>query len=284
MDSTAFAALAVFAGLGAAIWLLVIVVLRPPQPGTSVWKRPELSGRAQAALAVGLGVAVLTRWPVAAAAAGALVWCWPWLFGGAASAQARLERLEALATWTESLKDTIAGAIGLDEAIPATTANAPLALRPSLDRLVARLRSREPLPTALRRFASDLDDPSADLVVAALLLNAQLRGPGLHASLDALSRSTRDELDLRRKVEAGRRALRTGVKIIVGTTLGFVGALAMMDSPYLDPYDSAAGQVVLLVVVGMFAAAFAWLRALGRDTAAPRLLTSSQPTAEGTGS
>lgn len=274
MDTTTLAALAAFAGLGGAVWLLFVAVVAPPAVrGSTRVGLPTVPRRAQIALSVGIAVAVLTRWPVAAVAAAALVWAWPSLFGGGAAAAAAIERLEALAAWTESLKDTIAGAIGLEEAIPATAPAAGPSLRPHVDRLVERLRAREPLPNALTRFADDLDDASADLVVAALILNARLRGPGLRATLEALACSARDELDLRRKIEAGRRALRTGVKIIVGTTVGFVGVLAALDSAYLDPYDTVTGQAVLVLVAAVFAAAFAWLRTLGTSTTAPRLLT-----------
>jgi hypothetical protein len=273
MNVTTITALAVFAGLGAAVWLLAVALLAPPAARRRLeLRRLQVDRRIQAAVAVGIAVAVLTRWPVAAVAAAGLVWAWPWLFGGGRAATGAIERLEALAGWTESLKDTIAGAIGLEEAIPATASAAGPSLRPHVDRLVERLRARQPLPEALSRFADDLDDPSADLVIAALLLNARLRGPGLRATLEALACSTRDELDLRRKIEAGRRALRTGVKIIVGTTVGFIAALAALDSAYLDPYDTATGQLVLTLVAAVFAAAFAWLRTLGAATTQPRLL------------
>jgi Flp pilus assembly protein TadB len=190
-------------------------------------------------------------------------------------ARARLERLDALAAWTESLKDTIAGAVGLEEAIPATVPGAAPTIRPGLERLVERLRARQPLSAALRGLAEDLDDPSADLVIAALVLNAGLRGPGLATALEALAVCAREELALRQKVESGRRALRTGVRIIAGTTLGFVVALTLLDSTYLRPYDSLTGQLVLALVAGIFAAAFAWLSRLGRDTAPLRLLSAT---------
>ncbi len=236
-----------------------------------------MTPRASATVGVGLTVAVLTRWPVAAAGAAALVWAWPRLVAGGGAADTAIERLEALAGWTESLKDTIAGAVGLEEAIPATAAAAAPPIRPHVEGLVERLQAREPLPAALHRFAGDLDDPSADLVVAALILNARLRGPGLRSTLEALATSVRDELDLRRRVEAGRRALRTGVRIIVGVTVGFVAALIALDSAYLDPYDTATGQLVLLVVAAIFTGAFAWLRSLS-DVARPqRLLTGTLP-------
>ena len=116
-----------------------------------------------------------------------------------------MARLEALATWTESLRDTIAGAVGLEQAIPASARAAAPSLQEPLSRLVNRLHTRVPMADALRRFADDLDDPSADLIIAALIINARLRGPGLRDLLGALSASVREELDMRRKVNARAR-------------------------------------------------------------------------------
>src|SRR6185503_10866284 len=81
--------------------------------------------------------------------------------------------------------------------------------------LVDRLRSREPLDAALHAFAADLDDVSADLIVAALLLNSRAQGRQLHAVLSALARSARQELAVRLAVEAERRATRRGVRIVL---------------------------------------------------------------------
>jgi Flp pilus assembly protein TadB len=274
MQATTLLAVVVFAGLGGAVWMLVLACRGTPGPSRNrtLFTTAALTPRVGVAVTVGVLVAVLTRWPVAALGAAALVWAWPKVTGAGPNARDAIDRLEALAGWTESIKDTIAGAVGLEEAIPASAPAAGPSIRPQVDRLVERLRAREPLPVALRRFADDLNDPSADLVVAALVLNAQLRGPGLRATLDALATSARDELDLRRRVEAGRRALRSGVRIIVGVTVGFVGLLALLDSAYLDPYDTAVGQLVLAGVAGVFAAGFAWLRALAAEATPPRLL------------
>jgi Flp pilus assembly protein TadB len=231
-----------------------------------------LSTRSALAVMIGLVVLVVTRWPIAAIGTGVLVLAWNGLAGGAAEERRSMARLEALAAWTESLRDTIAGAVGLEQAIPASVRAASPVLQQPLRTLVDRMHTRVPLPDALRRFADDLDDPSADLVVAALILNARLRGGGLRATLQALSASAREELDMRRRVEAGRRAIRKGVKIVVGVTLGFVAALALLNSAYLAPYDTALGQLVLLVVVAVFGAGFAWLRALSEIDMPQRFL------------
>ena len=81
-------------------------------------------------------------------------------------------------------------------------------LQEPLSQLVNRLHPRVPMADALRRFADDLDDSGADLIIAALIINARLRGPGLRDLLGALSASVREELDMRRKVNAERRSTR----------------------------------------------------------------------------
>ncbi len=118
------------------------------------------------------------------------------------------------------------------------------------------------MPVALQDFADDLDDSSADLIVAALMLNSQLRGPGLREVLTSLADSARDELEMRRRVNAGRASTRRSVQIVVGITVTFVLGLAIFNRDYVEPYSGAVGQVVLLVVLGFFAAGFAWMRRL----------------------
>ncbi|MGH3359541.1 MAG: type II secretion system F family protein, partial [Nocardioidaceae bacterium] len=175
-----------------------------------------------------------------------------------------------------SLRDTIAGAVGLEQAIPATAVNAAPSVRPSLNLLVDRLRVREPLPDALGKFADDLDDPSADLVVAALILNARLRGPGLRAVLTALSESARDELDLRRRVEASRRSTRRSVLIVVLIIAVMSGALILFNPEYVEPYGSPTGQLVLAGVLGLYALSVMWLRRLSGVRMPERFLVQSR--------
>ena len=65
--------------------------------------------------------------------------------------------------------------------------------------MVDRLRVRVPLPVALQRFADEMDDAGADLIIAALILNSRLRGPGLRDVLTSLADSARAELDMRQR-------------------------------------------------------------------------------------
>ena len=222
--------------------------------------------------AVGLIVLVVTRWLVLAVALGLLAAMADRFFGGTGEERRAIERLEALATWTEALRDTIAGAVGLEQAIPATAVNAAPAIKPGLNLLVDRLRIREPLPSALMRFADDLDDPSADLIVAALVLNARLRGPGLREVLTALADSAREELDVRRKVAAERRSTRRSVQVVVAITLLVAAALVLFNPVYVQPYTSFIGQFVLFLVIALYAVGLVWLRKLAKIEVPERFL------------
>ena len=206
---------------GGGIFLLVVAIrglpARPPSPRSRKLEQAlrDLAGvRGAVALVLGALTLLLTRWVVAGIGVALLALGWRSL-GGASSERRAIARLEGLASWTESLRDTIAGAVGLEQAIPSSLRAAAPSLQEPLTRLVDRLHTRMPMPDALRRFADDLDDPGADLIIAALIINARLRGPGLRDLLGGLSTSVREELDMRRKINAERRSTRRSVQIVV---------------------------------------------------------------------
>lgn len=251
---------------GAVVLLVAALSPRPPHAPTvrssSTGLIDRFGRRTVLAGAAGLGVLVLTQWLVAGLATIALVLAWPMLFGGSKAEREATQRVEGLAAWIESLRDTIAGAVGLEQAIPATLYASSPSIRPQLRLLVDRLRVRVPLPVALQGFADDLDDPSADLVVAALILNAKMRGPGLRQVLSSLSDAARAELDMRQRVGAGRSGTRKSAQIVMIFSVAVILLLAVFNKEYVEPYTSPMGQLVLLVVVGCFAAGFMWMKRL----------------------
>lgn len=263
-------------GLGLFAAVLAVVGL-PERPADRPTRRRASLQQRTARLARGIGVGLaalaLTRWVVAGVALGLLAAYWERIAGSSTLEKQAINRLEALASWTESLRDTIAGAIGLEQAIPATAANAGASIRPSLNLLVDRLRIREPLPDALMAFSDDLDDPSADVVCAALILNARLRGPGLRDVLSALASSIREELDMRRRIEASRRSIRRSVRIVLLIVLGVMGMMTVLNRQYVAPFDSVMGQLVLLVVAALLFGGLFWLRSLAAPSHADRFLS-----------
>lgn len=197
-------------GIGLGLVLLIASLIGWPrkqgQTGPSATERfaAFLRRRAAAAVIAGLIVLALSNWLVAAIGVGLLVLFWRQLFGGAGEERAALAKVEALAAWTESLRDTIAGAAGLEQAIGASARSAAPILRPHLIALNDRLRTRMPLTQALDLLAEELADGGADQVIAALKQSAGLRGAGLREVLGALAINSRAEVDMRRRIFAGR--------------------------------------------------------------------------------
>ncbi|MGH3159195.1 MAG: type II secretion system F family protein [Streptosporangiaceae bacterium] len=275
-----------FGAAGGGALLLLVLALRGLPPARSGGRsdrlerqlRDLIGPRGALALVAGALVLLATGWIVGGIGAALLVLGWRSL-SGAGSERRAIARLEALATWTESLRDTIAGAVGLEQAIPSSLRAAAPSLQEPLSRLVNRLHTRVPMAEALRRFADDLDDAGADLIIAALIINARLRGPGLRDLLGALSASVREELDMRRKVNAERRSTRRSAQIVVGVSVGLAIGLALFNKGYVKGYDSAVGQLVLVVVVAMYGAGFIWMRKLATFKTAERLLAGSAPQA-----
>ena len=280
MNSSALPMLAVLIGalVGGGLFLLVIAIRGlPPQAARQGPSRLErlikdaFSVRGGIAVIVGILVLLLTRWVVAGVGMALLAYSWRSL-SGAASERRSMARLEGLATWTESLRDTIAGAVGLEQAIPSSIRVADGSIREPLMRLVDRLHTRMPMHIALRRFAEDLDDPSADMIIAALIINSRLRGPGLRDLLGALADSVREEMDMRRKVNATRRATRRSVQIVIGVSVLMALILAVLDRSFLQPYDGVFGQFMLAVIVALYGVGIVWLRRLARFDVPQRLL------------
>jgi tight adherence protein B len=177
----------------------------------------------------------------------------PRLFGGQGARKRWIAKTEAIAAWTEMLRDTMAAADGVEEAIASTVNIAPPPIRREVALLDARRRSEQPLAEALAGFAAEVDHPSADLVVAALSMAAEGEGSDFVGVLTRLATVTRDEVRMRLRVEAGRAQLHTASRIIVGVLAVAVIALSALSRGYLEPYGTVFGQVWLLAVGALFA-------------------------------
>ena len=196
----------------------------------------------------------------AALLAAAGLWLVPPLLGGRAAREATVARTEAIAAWTEMVRDSIVAASGLEEAIIATGPIAPEAIASEVRELAARLDPGTGLrlTDALGAFGADLRHPSADLVVAALVLAARMEASDLSGLLSRLADAIRDDARMRIRVEVGRTRVRTAAKVIVAVVAATVGLLAVLNRDYLEPYHGPTGQLVLLVVGAIFALG-AWL-------------------------
>ena len=87
-------------------------------------------------------------------------WVLPSLIGPDRGHARRVARIEAIATWTEALRDNLSGAAGLEQAIMASAIEAPEPIRDEVTQLAVRLRrgwrlSRRPAGTGRRAGRPD---------------------------------------------------------------------------------------------------------------------------------
>jgi hypothetical protein len=269
-------------GLGAGLVVLTAGLRGTDDPGGTgfggPWRRSsprEHLGRWLAASGTaGLLVGIFTGWVIGGLLAAMAAWGLPDLLGPGAE-QSRMARLEGIAGWTEMLRDTLAAAAGLEQTIMATAPTAPVAIRPQVRELAARLEGGERLPGALRRLAGDLADPVADLVIAALVLAAGHEARQVTSLLGELAGTARGQVEMLQRVDASRARTRTTLRVVVGTTLTFAGGLIVLNPGFLTPYDTVAGQFVLLVIGALFTAAFGWLRRMARSEQPQRFFTGT---------
>lgn len=273
MSSALMALLA--AGCATGVWLIVLG-LRGTSAQPRRWTVPDqfFMVRLCIGVVIALLVGVVTGWIAAAVLAGLGAALLPRVLRTGTEQRARLDRIEAIASWTEMLRDTLVAASGLEHAVLATATRAPEAIRPEVVSLAAQLRGGERLGVALRRLGDELHDPTADLVIAALVLSSEHQARHLAELLGELATEAREQASMRMRIEASRRQTRTSVRVIVITTIAFASGLIALNRAYLDPFDSFQGQLVLTVVGALFGLAFAWLARIARLREPDRLLVA----------
>jgi Flp pilus assembly protein TadB len=242
------------------------------RPGTWAGRGPgRRPTHALVAAAAGLAGWLLTGWPALGAAAAVAVLGLPAIAGAGARAEAQIDRVEAVEEWARRVADVLAIGVGLEQALQGAARTAPAPIAEEARTLAARLAARAPTEQALRQFADELADPTADLVVAALILAARRRGPGVAAALGAIAESVGEEVAARRRIEADRAKPRATARAVTAITLLIIGA-GLLNRGYTDPYATALGQVVLTATLGFFGGALWWMHRMTVATPPARIL------------
>jgi Flp pilus assembly protein TadB len=265
-------------GLGVLLVLLGVrgTPPRAPRPARPIpdWVSDRLLLRTVLAGAGLVVVWAATGWPAGGAIAAVGGAAAPSLVGARARRHAAVAKIEAIAGWAEQLRDVMAAAAGIQEAIVATGPLAPAPIRDEVGRLVERISTRrERLRPALERFADELAHPLGDMVVTSLLLASERQGR-LGDLLSEVARSARQTATMRLRVEAARARTYVTTRLIVGITVLITTWLLVFRREYLAPFDTAGGQVMLVVIGGVFVGAGVLMRRMAEPNEPARLLSA----------
>jgi Flp pilus assembly protein TadB len=262
----------------------VFVAVTPPAPRAGVVRGRRalkaLAWQLVAGLVAAAVVVLVSGWLVPAAIVGALAfWATAGWLGRQRGGSREIERLDALASWIESVRDVLMAGEQPVGAITSTVSACPPIIRPQVRRLALGLARQDP-DHVFRRFADELDDPLADLVATGLSI-AVRRGARTVPVLTALAEQTRQQVDRRRLVEAERAPTRREVKALSAIMGALVlGLLLLGRSEYLAAYDTATGQVFLGAALIGYAALILRVQRLASFPRPGRFLTSATPFAD----
>jgi tight adherence protein B len=237
------------------------------------WRTPSLDGRLVMAVLAGSAVVLVSGWVLPAIVMGVAAWFAAGaLVGRQRFDRAEIERIEALASWIENLRDVLVAGDQPIGAITSTVSTCPAPIRPQVRRLAAGLGRQDP-DVVFRRFADEIDDPIGDLVAAGLLI-AVRRGARTVAVLSALAEQARTQADRRRLVEAERAPTRREVSALTSIMVVLVIALFVFGrSDYLAAYDDTAGQLFVAVALVAYGALLARVQRLARFPRPARFLS-----------
>jgi len=229
-----------------------------------------LAGISGNRIAVGLAGGFLallaSRWLMLALLVGLLIVVWGRLLHDTRADEERT-RIEGIAKWLEDLRDTLRGsAIGAEEALEQVAVRPPDAIAEPLRTFAHRRRQGFRTEDALADLAEDLAHPTADAAVAAirLVIGGSTSAGRLYGTVSALAAAARDEVTARERIDRTRAVYQSSMKrlVIIGGLL--IAYLRFVGGDLLTPYDTAAGQVVLLLPLGMWMGCVLWLRSLCR--------------------
>ena len=278
--------------IGSATMVASLVGTRRPRGPSSRWvilldrawrgtgRTARVRRRHRVLLASGL-VAGLLAWlftglPAAGALVAVAVPGAPWLFQVGRAEREAIERVEAVGEWARRLKDVSVTGVGLQQAIVISAATAPTVIADEVRDLSVRLHAGVDAREALHRFADTIGDPVCDQVVAALILHLSDRGDRLGEVLTSIAGAATAEVATRREVDAKRTQSRFGVRFLTVTTVGTL-AYGAIRPEYMAPYGTPFGEIVIVVLGGLFVGILVWTRSMSQPERAPRFLRPPGP-------
>jgi hypothetical protein len=244
----------------------------PAAPERAAWTVDRrMPIRLVTASAAAIAALLATRWVLAAVVAFTVV-----LFRGrvfsSKRAGAERARLQAIATWLESLRDSLGADASLQTVLFKVAEAPPAPIAAELVQFTRRCRHGMALSESLWRLGDDLAHPTADLAIATMIQSIELSGARLRRQLGELATTARHELSMRERVDRIRSRFEGAAKAMVGIGLAIVAYLSFA-SGLLGYYRTPVGQLVLAIPVSLWVVTFWWLRRLSAYELPTRTIT-----------
>ena len=271
------------AALAGGIALLALgLTPRTPAPGAlrrRPRRRPDVHLGKLGALIVGVGVltlvmTVIGRRPVFLVLVPLLAWLVVTMLRPDKEVSA-VAKAQGLESWTRRLAGLLlSGGTSLEGAIRASLDSTPATIKPQVTTLVADLNSRMRIEPALHRWAEAMNDESADMVAATLIMSSRTRTGGSTQALTALAGAIAERTRMLQTVDAERSGTRAGVIFQVAVIILFTIATLMV--PFLTTfYTTAGGQFLHLIAVIALVGLLIWYRSLAGGIRRERFLVDS---------
>ena len=267
--------------------LLLVNGLTPTTPAPPKPQHPKMTKRSltivhrhvAAGTAVGVLVVVVSQWWAAGLLTAVAFVLVPMMRAERAAQVRDRERIAALAAWVESIRDLLAAASGIEEAIVRSAESLPPGSL--IGEQVWRLRAVTEtlgLREGLRRLGEDFADPIADYVTAALLVASERPSGAVHAQLSEAASNARESVSIRERVEASRARMWTTSATIGLISLTMVAFIVATQSTYAAWYSTVSGQIILLVCGGIELVAMVWMARMARPADGHRVVLFDPPT------
>ena len=223
-----------------------------------------LAGAASAASATSfLVVAGLTSsLAIAGVSAAAAGWA-PFAVARARRARRRRRFREAWPDAISSLISALRAGISLAEACASLGERGPEDLKPAFAGFRSAYRATGSFSSALERLREELSDPVADRVIAALRLAEEVGGPDLVRLLRALGNFVRDDLRVRKEIEARWSWTVTAARVAAGAPWAVLFLMSTRPEA-AAAYGSTRGSVVILVGAALTVIGYRFMLAAAR--------------------
>jgi tight adherence protein B len=221
-----------------------------------------------ALLLTGLLFLLVLRMPLLAVPALILVYRSPrFLLRGRIRKQ-RIQLRDQLVTACVALANTARAGMALAQGLESIAPETAEPLATELRRINADFQRGRPLADALRATRDRLDLDSFTLFATAILVCLE-RGGRITEALDRISRSLQENQRLERKLDADTASGRKVLVMLALAPLGFMMLFGMVDPDSTQLlFSTAAGQVILIIVIVLVYLSVRWARSILKLNAA----------------